>query len=210
MCMVKSRNFLIIHAVIVGLFTSYFISYAEASDFPVSNAIFKTSSFSDYDSIIFDLVNQTSRGNIEGVLHQLENVAERLKRSDDAITDGSVFLQRFINSMNDLYGTSVTSPQILQLTREFVRWLPIPDDEIGNYFLGLDLIDNQPFGFVYHETPCPLTLVRHHKRSNVWTWLSIATVTAGAVVVCVFCPEAAIPVIEGAVEIGKLIISDQK
>ncbi len=72
------------------------------------------------------------------------------------------------------------------------------------------MIESQPFGFVRIENPGPLTLVRHHKRSDIWSWLSVATVTAGAVVVCIFCPEAAIPVIEGAVEIGKMIINDQK
>lgn len=113
--------------------------------------------------------------------------------------------------MNNQFGTMVTLSEVIHLTRELISHIPMPDSESEEYFLGLNLIDNNTPGFAYGESLGFLNLIRHHhNRSNVWTWLSVATVTAGAVAVCIFCPGTAVPVISGAVEIGKAIISNQK
>ncbi len=155
------------------------------------------------------LADQTNRGNVAGILQQLGNVADELAKSEDAITDSRKFLEHFIDRMNSQYGTAVTLPQAIQFTRELIPQLSISDREVADYFAGLSLIDSNASGFTYNDNLSYVQLASH-KSGKFWTWLSVATVTVGAVVVCIFCPQAAVPVINGAVEIGKLIVDNQK
>jgi len=99
---------------------------------------------------------------------------------------------------------SLTVSDLLHLTRKTIQQFQIPEEQMEKYFVGLDLIE-------YHQSELnslgSVRLIKHHKeKSNFWTWLSIATITAGAVTVCIFVPEAAPGIIGGAVELGKSVL----
>lgn len=164
----------------------------------------------NWDITIYKLTNQIQIGKTEYILKELEIIASMIEKSEDAVTDSYIFLQRFIDKMNDHFGASLTVPQILQLTKETILRCPIPNYEIDKYFWGLDLIENEISGISCHKNSGYLNLIRHEKNNNFWTWLSVATVTAGAVVVCIFCPGASTEVIKGAVKIGETLINNQK
>lgn len=180
--------------------SSFFVSIPNfaIADFPLTAERFESNS---NGRMIQNLFHQAEMGDIEGIGFQLNQIAQMLQSSDDALTDSCWFLQDLVNAMNTQYGVSLTVSSLLHLTRETVQQFQIPENQMEKYFVGLDLIE-------YHQSELnslgSVRLMKHHKeKSNFWTWLSIATVTAAAVTVCIVVPQVAPAIIGGAVEIGK-------
>lgn len=182
------------------------LSNVEAGHPFVTPAIFKPLSPYYNGSAEHNLAREINKGNITGILEQLQSSAELIRGSNDPIGDSRAFLQNTIDKMNAQFGTRVTLSEVVQFTRQSLDLLLIPGDEIDGYLLGLNLIEGNSSDYAYSKEWGCVNFAKHNRSSNFWTWLSVATVTAGAVVVCIFCPEATIPVINGAVEIGKTII----
>lgn len=151
--------------------------------------------------IIQNLLKEAKFGNIESLAFELNQITEKLCSSNDPLSDSCSFLQALTRAIHTQYSISVPLSNMLQLTRETVQKFQIPESELAKYFVGLDLIE-------YHlaEADCSgsVSLVKHHKeKHNFWTWLSLATITAAAVTVCIVVPQATTAIIGGAVEVGK-------
>ncbi len=136
----KNRSIRFINTIIVCICILCFLPNMGNGCNLMATAIGKSSFLSDCDLAICNLTNQISRGDIEGILQQLEIVTEILEKSDDAITDSCVFLKNFIDRVNSQFGTSLTLSQVLQCTKESIYKTSISDAEIENYFLGLNLL----------------------------------------------------------------------
>jgi hypothetical protein len=159
---------------------------------------------SDLNSIAHHLFNHAEGGDVEGINQQLEGIAETLARSDDALSNSCHFLQSLVNRMNAQYGASLTLSKLLQITRESMHQFQIPEDQIENCAVGLDLIELHQSSLCEKELLDFVHLAKHKKsKSDFWSWLAIATVSAAATVVCIIVPQVAPAVIGGAVEVGK-------
>lgn len=169
---------------------------------PTPSSVFFPSS-GDFDAIICNLLNHAHGGDMEGVDLQFKNIAEMLEQSDDALRDSYQFLDELVNKLNSQYGTSLTVSELLQITRESIRRFPLTENNIEKYQFGLDLIELHQASLNKLD-PGGFVAIKHHKnKSNVWTWLSVATISVAAVTLCILLPESAPAVISGAVEVGK-------
>ncbi len=184
----------------VLVFSSFLLSIPNIGN---TNLNVTTDFFYSYsnDCIIQDLFNRAEAIDMEGIDFQFKTIAEMLEHSNDALTDSCLFLEDLVKATNLRYGTSLHLSELLQLTRESIQKLQIPESQIEKYLVGLDLID-------YHQSELnalgSVRLVKHHKeKSNFWTWLTVATITAAAVTICIVLPQTAPAVIGGAVEVGK-------
>lgn len=161
-----------------------------------------------FNPVIQDLVDQTSTGNIEEIQSLLKGVGETLAKSDDTLVDSREFLQAFLNAINTRFGISLTLSDIVQLTKESIHELPIPKAEMEEYLMDLDWIE-QGADQREHVNPkrfCGAKQGKHKHGPGVWGWLIVATVTAGAVIICVVNPGATTAVVAGALEVGKLVL----
>lgn len=180
----------IVCACISSIFPSYGFAY--------SNLICP----SDYDHIIYNLIECAHRNDIEGVELQLKNITVMLAESDDALRDSCEFIQHLVDKLNFYYGTTLTVSDVIRLSRTAIQQFPISEKLMQQYSVGFDLIELQN-----EENPFDIQSIKHKNDNNsFWTWLSVATVTAGAVTICIFSPQSTPAVVGGAVEIAKALL----
>lgn len=171
--------------------------------------VMSNSSSLELDAVTSELVKSAKKGDVPEIIQDLERLAILLDQSDHLMKDSHVFLENYIGQVNRQHGLCLTLDQVLNASKELVKHLSLSEEELEGYETGLELLEEL---HSFRNNPlCSYQFAKHRKKSkaNVWSWLTVATVTAGAVTVCALCPTAIPGVLDGLMTITLKLISQK-